>query len=227
MKLLTSAFILMILISCSEEDTALPDPGQLYLDYKISGEEGNPDATIHLRFRVGGPDRRTVALPKNASVIFDGQTLPVDSTEYTGTYYETQRRLDSLTGIHTILFKDWNGKEYKEEFSFNKFSLQSELPDTIIRGDLEFIFTSADTDFPVLIVLTDTTFETRDINENRNVTNNRLTITAEELQFVSDGPIFMEILKEEDLGLKNPTGKGGKLIVSYGLKRQFHLVTRQ
>lgn len=71
------------------------------------------------------------------------------------------------------------------------------------------------------LVLADTAFATNDINEIVDVDNGNLLITDSMLQRLKAGPVFFEIVKEEERRLQNIRGR---ITTSYGLKREFELV---
>jgi len=73
------------------------------------------------------------------------------------------------------------------------------------------------------VSLTDTSFTSDDINDVDTVKNGRLTISAERLSTLINGPINLQFYKEMTKSLKNATREGGILSINYGLKRQFEL----
>ncbi len=199
------------------------DPDSIYFDYKISGEEGLEDVTIHIQFRAGGPNGKTIVLTPPSSVNLDGQPFHLDSTEFTGAYYEIQKRKDSIIGKHSIVFTDRNGKKYREEFEFTPFMLNPDVADTLVRDDLIFNFTGLDANDKLLVVLTDTSFHSEDINDMETVTNGRLLLSRRRLSYLYTGPIYLEFIKEEEHRVRSGTKKGGFITITYGLKRQLEL----
>ena len=75
----------------------------------------------------------------------------------------------------------------------------------------------------VRVLLTDTSFESEDINWLDTVKNGRVVISKENLKKVVNGPVQLEFIKEVDNPVKNGTKEGGRLSFSYGLKREFIL----
>ena len=73
------------------------------------------------------------------------------------------------------------------------------------------------------VVMTDTSFTSIDINEIDSVKDGRLVIAAERLSALSNGPINLQFFKEGERAVKNGTKEGGKLFISYGIKRDFEL----
>jgi hypothetical protein len=199
------------------------NPDAVYFDYEIWAEEGKEDVTVNLQFRMGGPNGTTLVLDEPAKVLLDGEQFTLDSAKFSGAYYELQKPLASFTGKHSIIFTDLNNKEYEEEFEFTPFLLSPDLPTSIKRGDLVFNFLGLEPVEYLHVSLTDTSFTSDDINDVDTVKNGRLTISADRLSTLINGPINLQFYKEMTKPLKNATREGGILSINYGLKRQFEL----
>ena len=216
----------LFLLSCSSNEIGNSkdvNPDAIFFDYKIWAEEGREDVTVNLQYRMGGRNGTTLVLDEPSKVLFDGEQLNADSAKVTGAYYETQRPFSSFAGKHTITFTDLNKKEYKEEFEFIPFSLEPDVPATLTRGDLVFTFKGLDSIDHLNVVLTDTSFRSADINDIDTVKNGKLVISANRLSALVNGPINLQFYKEVVKPVKNSTKEGGKLFISYGLKREFEL----
>ena len=220
---LTSIFFLF---SCTSDEIGSSkdvNPDAVFFDYKIWADESREEVTVNLQYRMGGKNGTTLVLDEPSKVLFDGEQLKVDSAKVTGAYYEIQRPFSSFAGKHTITFTDRNKKEYNEEFEFTPFSLEPEVPATMNRGDLVFNFKGLDSLDLVNVVLTDTSFTSADINDIDTVKNGRLVISANRLSALVNGPINLQFFKEVAKPVKSSTREGGKLFISYGLKREFEL----
>jgi hypothetical protein len=157
-------------------------------------------------------------------VTLDGIALEGDSARLSGAFYESQQPLDGFAGTHTIVFKNAEGKEYKEEFRFQPFTVTNDLTGAVPRGEIELQLEGlAPTDY-VRVLLTDTSFTTTDINEVDTVRNGRITISRAALRNVASGPVTLHLFKEEERRLKNAPAGGGLLSITYGLSREFDLV---
>jgi hypothetical protein len=214
------------LISCTSNEIGnIKDvnPDAIFFDYEIWAEEGKEDVTVNLQYRMGGKNGTTLVLDEPSKVILDGEQLNVDSAKVTGAYYEVQRPFASFAGKHTISFTDLNKKEYNEEFEFRPFTLDPDVPSTLNRGDLVFNFKGLDPVDYLSVILTDTSFTSRDINDIDTVRNGRLVIRADRLSALINGPIHLQFYREQILPLKKPTKEGGKFMITYGLKRDFEL----
>jgi hypothetical protein len=198
------------------------NPDAIYFDYEIWAEETNPDVTVHLQYRMGGKNGTTLVLDEPSKVLLDGEELKLDSAKVTGAYYEVQKPASSFAGKHTVTFIDLNRKEYKEEFEFVPFMLDSLSP-VMHRGDLVFMFKGLEPVDVIDVALTDTSFTSADINDTATVRNGRLVISAERLSAVVNGPINLQFYKDAIKPVKNGTKEGGRILIRYGLRREFEL----
>jgi len=218
---------LVFLFSCTSNEIGNSkdvNPEAVFFDYEVWAEENKEDVTVNLQYRMGGKNGTTLVLDEPSKVILDGEQLKVDSAKVTGAYYEVQRPLISFSGKHTINFTDLNKKEYNEEFEFTPFTLETDVPSILNRGDLVFNFKGLDSVDVLSVTLTDTSFKSADItNDIDTVRNGRLVIRADRLSALINGPIHLQFYREQTLPLKKSTQEGGKFMISYGLKRDFEL----
>src|SRR5688572_17926876 len=220
------ASALTFLFSCTSDEIGNSKdvkPDAIFFDYRIWADETREDVTVNLQYRMGGRNGTTLVLTEPSKVLFDGEQLKVDSAKVTGAYYEIQKPFASFAGRHTITFTDLNKKEYKEEFEFTPFTLEPNVPATMDRGDLVFTFKGLDSIDKLNVVLTDTSFQSADINEYDTVKNGQLVISANRLSALVNGPINLQFYKEIERPVKSGTREGGKLFISYGIKREFEL----
>lgn len=201
------------------------DSSAIFYDYQVWGEEGDSVVTLLLQYRMGNEEGSSMALDSAGKVLLDGTEILPDSARLTGAYYEVSKRAKEFRGAHTILFTDKKGKEHKQEFSFLPFSLAAELPAQINKEPFTMRlngFTKAPT--LVRLVMIDTAFTTKDVNEELMIENGELTITAKMWRALKTGPITMEIYREEETLPKNGSTEAGRLTMTYGLKREFEAV---
>ena len=225
-NLFISALILTsILYSCTSNEIGNSkdvNPDAVYFDYEISADETSPDVTVNLQYRMGGKNGTTLVLDEPSKVMFDGEQLKVDSAKVTGAYYEVQKPAASFSGKHTVTFTDLNKKEYKEEIEFTPFTIDS-ISAVMHRGDIVFTFKGLETVDVLDVALTDTSFKSADINDTDTVRNGRLVIPAARLSALVDGPINLQLYKEVEVPIKNGTKEGGRILIRYGLRREFEL----
>lgn len=217
---------LSTLISCTDNDTRYGkyvDPDAIFFDYKIKGEEKDSLITVYLQFRRGGPNGSTIMLSGPANVELDGEIIPIDSAKLTGAFYEIQKPAKGFAGKHTILFTDFNKKEYEQEFVYRPFTLKTKIPDTVRRGNLTFEFNGLESEDYIRVSLVDTSFRNRDINEIDTVKNGKLIVSAEKLKNLVDGPITVLLYKDVERPVQKSTKAGGRISVTYGFTREFEL----
>ena len=212
------------LLACNnQKDKNDINPESIYFDYQITGEEGNDNLTIMLRYRDGDKEGDAISIGDPGRVELDGETLIADSSKLTGTFYELHKPIDAFAGKHSIVFTGTDKKKYKEEFNFQPIVLLTTLTDTIQRGDLVFEFEGLEPEDYLRVVLTDTSFDNKEINRLDTVINGKLTISQSDLENLASGPLHLEFIREYKRRVKNGTKEGGRLLITYGLKREFFL----
>jgi len=223
--LISTLTLTSILYSCTSNEIGNSkdvNPDAVYFDYEIWADGPTPDVTVNLQYRMGGKNGTTLVLDEPSKVLFDGEQLKVDSAKVTGAYYEVQKPTTSFAGKHTVTFTDLNKKEYKEEIEFIPFTIDS-IPAVMDRGDLVFTFKGLDPVEVLDVALTDTSFASADINDADTIRNGRLVISASKLSKLVNGPINLQFYKEVVKPIKNGTKEGGRILIRYGLRREFEL----
>lgn len=214
--------------ACGNADVAAvhhADAGNLYFDYQIWAEEGSDEATVRLQYKAGGAGGRGVAVKEPGQVLLDSVPLVPDSTKFSGAYYELREPVAQLQGKHAITLVDENGLAHREVFSLTPFELAEELPEEIPQKPFDIAlknFPAAPT--KVRVVLIDTSLESPGVNEVLVVNDGRLTISDAMLMDLAKGPVTMEISLEDEQPIGRGTKSRGKLLVNYGIRRQFQLV---
>jgi hypothetical protein len=197
----------------------------IYYDYKIWGEEGRDEVTLVLQYRFGGENGTTLVLDEGAKVSLDGEVLKADSAKLTGAFYEIMKPVEEFKGKHLVVFTDKEGKEHREEFTYLPFTLAAELPETVKKGPLTIKLKDfAAVPTPVRLVMTDTAFSSKDVNEELLVRQGELKITSRHWNALESGPVTLEIYREEERQLKNASKEGGRLTITYSLKREFTMI---
>lgn len=213
--------IVLALASCTQKKAGTD---AVYADYMINGEEGGATITCLFKFFTNRRDGSTLALEPPAGVWLDGETIAGDSARLSGSFYEMQKPLASFGGTHTIVFKNAEGRAYHESFSFQPFSLATELSGTVPRADIELQLEGLQATDYIRVLLIDTSFASPDINDVDTVTASRLVIRKEALKNVASGPVTLQLFKEVECPLKQAPAGGGKLAITYSLSREFELV---
>jgi hypothetical protein len=198
------------------------DPESIWFDYQVTGEEGNDSVTVKLQYRYGeaGP---TLELSEPATVSIDGKMFPYNTSKITGPYYEMQFPVKSFSGDHSITFTNINGKRYEQKFSFQPIALQTEVPSVIKRNTMIFQLNNISPGGIVRILMTDTAYASEGIERLDTIKNGQIIISEDELGKLANGPIHFELIRENERQIRKGTAAGGKIAVSYFLKREFIL----
>lgn len=216
----------VVMVGCTNNEIGYSkevSPDAMYFDYTIWGDEESGNVAARFQYRFGGPNGTTLVLEDPAKVEFDGELLPVDSSRMNGAWYEVNRPVKNFDGRHLVVYTDANKKQYKEEFDFRIFSLVAEIPKEIKRDDLVFELDGLAPEDYVQVLLTDTSFYSRGIDRLDTVHNGKIHITRDDLDNLKNGPVSLEFYWEDEKALKQVTKEGGRLSISYGLKRVFEL----
>ena len=219
-------FAILVFTACNNRDKIHKkiNSSQLYFDYTVTAEESGADVTCLLQFKENSLDGSSVNV-KPGKVELDGQIIEGDSAGLSGYYYEVQKPIDSFAGNHTIVFTSSDGKIFKEEFEFTPFTLAKELPGKISRKP----FTIQLKNFPdnqttLQLLMLDTAFVSKGFNDSIAVVNGQVKIDQSILNNLKNGPINLELYMEKETPLKQHTSAGGRLSITYGLKREFELM---
>jgi hypothetical protein len=123
-----------------------------------------------------------------------------------------------------IKFTGHDQKSYEEEFNFQPLALKTELP-PVINPDEDLILEveNSNTEKPVRIILNDTVFGSNGIHKLDTIKNGKIIISKEELNNLTPGPLQIEFYEEEERPLKETTKAGGRIFITYGLKREAEL----
>lgn len=218
-------FWLMGAACTNHEETIIRhvDLDEVWLDYQVWGEEDKENVTVMLQFRTDYSDKDTRMLDEPAGVTFDGEELKADSSKMTGYYYELEKTLQSFDGDHVIIFRDFEGKEHEEKFNFQPFRLKEEIPRRVSRTGLTIQLEGLEKESYIRVIALDTAFRSNGINDIDTVKNGELVLSGRRLKNLRNGPVHIEIFQEQEWPLKNSWKGGGRLSVSYGLKRDFEL----
>lgn len=218
-------FVLTVALSActnqAEKSPAAADADKVFYDYKVWAEEGREDATVMLRYLAGGEQGEALALPKRAAVTLDGEPLQPDSAAAMGIFYEAIKAVDRFSGPHKILLTDAAGKKHEETFVFTPFTLAEDLPDEVPKQPFTLKLKGLPAgESAVRLVMVDTSYTSKDVNEEITVVNGELRIGTKALANLTKGPITMEIYREEEKPLRQSPGSG-RLLITYSLRRQF------
>jgi hypothetical protein len=214
-----------IVAGCTNRDKieSTVDFDRLYFDYAITAEEDAGYATCVFQFKEGGEDGSAVNI-EPANVQLDGVKIGTDSAKLSGFFYEVQKPIDSFAGKHVIVFTTPNNKRYKNDFEFSPFTLEEEFPGKITRKPFSIQLRNfPSTEKSIRLLLLDTAFESSGFNDMIPVVNGKVNIDEAILGSVKKGPISLALYMEQEIPLQEKTMAGGRIFITYGLKRQFEL----
>ena len=217
--------VLLFALACTNEDkkVVVEQSNDTYLEYTISGEEDLNFVTCLVHFFEDGSKRESFELEPPSTITLDGEALVADSTEYTGTYYEIMKPLESFSGQHTLLFADGDKEQHKETFAYTPFKLSNTLNEQIGKKDLLLEIEGLKNGDVVRTILLDASFDSNGIDEKDTVTNNKIIIPLKKLQTLENGPVMLQLIKEEERDLTNGFKKVGHILITYSLKRELEL----
>lgn len=219
--------LVLLLAGCNTGEEAPAKRGisaeNLFLEYQVWGDEERGHVNVLLQLRQRNSKGKTLRMDPPGFIKLDDEALQPDSSRMTGIFYESQKPLETFAGRHTITIGDGNKELVSEQFDYTPFTLATPLKGRVGRDALVLKLTGLKADDQVRVTLVDTVFRTQDINEVMPVVNGRLQITRQQLEDVKTGPVTLLLFKEEDRYLDNPTLRGGKMAVTYGLMREFEL----
>lgn len=227
-KLLLSLSFSFMVILCAcnngdmENDPLAPDA--VYFEYRIWGGDDMEDMMVKIQYRLGGPGGETYMFQEPGKVQFDSLILPPDSSKMNGYHYETWVPVADLTGRHSIGYTEPGGRSHIQEFDFQPFTLATELPPQVRRGDIEFRFDGLKDSTLMRILVTDTASFSEGIVRTDTIFGGLLRINRAELLSLRNGPINLQLVAETEKLVREGGRRRGKLFISYALNREFELV---
>ncbi len=219
-------FIIAGFVACKSKDKAAnlnDDPQSIFLDYQVTGNAEEDSVTILLHFRDGDIEGRAFRLDKPSGVTLDGEVLAFDSSKMTGYYYEIRKPLAAFTGKHNIVFTDIQGNTYREDFSFQPFSLINPPAELKFSDSVGLQFEGLGKEDYLLVLMTDTSFPGKGINRVDTIRDGNLVISPDELKQLAPGPVQIMFTREFERPLDNGTESGGRLAITYRISREFIL----
>lgn len=194
------------------------NPETVYMDYHIYYTEGEDSVKCLLQYRFAGEDGTTLVLSSPSKVSIDGKEVKVDSSDFSGAYYEKKYAAATFAGPHTIAFTDINGKKRNEIFHFQRTRLVNDILSANKQTDLILSFENIYPEDRIEVDISDTSGATQDINITAKPVAGKLTISAAQLQTLSAGPCTLNIYKNVANSLQETTTEGGKLSVHHTIK---------
>lgn len=122
-----ASVILMIQSCASSEIGESKDVNQakIYQDFSVDYVAGKQYADVSCTFRFAGDKGTTLVLSSPSSVSFDGHTLSVDSTTFSGAFYSYSAEQQTFPGAHEFIFTDYAGKAYKNKYTYYPLAIKA------------------------------------------------------------------------------------------------------
>lgn len=217
-----------VFLSCQNVDTGAKQRNtndHLYFDYQVSAEEDRDEATVRLQYRLDDESGKPVLLENPATVSFDGAPIETYRSKLNGVSYELNKPITEIIGKHTIAFRDFNRERRNVDFYFMPFSLAEELPEKMEKKP----FTIRLKDLPptperIRLVMTDTSLGSEGVNKELLIRNGELAIDSAMLNSIELGPVTIEFYHEEKIPISHSPKAGGRLLLTYSLRRQIEFV---
>ena len=215
--ILGCSLLLAACFSASRDEPAAMD--DIFFEYSVNAEEGNDSVSVLLKFKEYDEYGQAISI-EPGKVSLDGISIAADSTPMTGPFYTLNKHIREFTGKHRIEVVLPDHKKFRDEFSFQPFSVRSPLPDTLKRAKLQLEFNGLNSGEVVRLIITDTSFTGDGIHRLDSIWNNRMLITKNDLSFLEPGPINLELTRESVQKLRNVTGAGGIISISYTIRKE-------
>ncbi len=215
----------IFLLSCKSGDNKRESRGidSPYIDYKIIATEGDDNLAIIAQLKPGDEFGEAISLVPPSSFILDGEPFVADTASFGGVFYELYKPIIEFSGKHILTYRNEDGKESSENFFFEPLTLTTTLPETFLRSDMELNLSGVADKEVIRIVMVDTSFGSEGLNYADTVENGKINITSRQLTHLTDGPVQLELIRENEKPVKYSAGIGSKITIYHTLRRQFML----
>lgn len=222
MKTLAAIYLTaLIFVSCTSNEIGYShdvNPETIYMDYNIYYDEDEDSISCFLQYRFAGENGTTLVLSQPSFVSIDNDVLGVDSSDFSGAYYQKNYFAKTFKGTHVIAFTDVNGKTKNESFYFNPIKLSNKNLTPCKQNDLVFNFTGIEESNVVEINISDTSSQTEDLVVKAKPVNGKLIIKSNELEKLAIGPCTIEVYENSTKPLQQSTAEGGKITIVHLIK---------
>ena len=195
----------------------------IYLHCQVTGDDEREFVSVLVQLFRGQAEGKAIKMDEPGFVELNGVIMEPDSTPVTGYFYEMLIPTEDFRGEHKLTIADGNKEQASETFTYSPFQMVSQPGNTISKQDLAFELRGLEDRETIQLVLIDTVYRTSDINRIDTVQNGRITIAKEDLTNLREGPVTLLLYKEEKRDVKATQLKGGRLNLSFGVKREFEL----
>jgi hypothetical protein len=216
----TGLFLWTVFASCISNTR---DQGPLFLDYRITGEEGNDSVAVLISFHENNLYGPVVAIEDPGYVKLDGKAINPDNSAITGPFYPAFRAVKSFKGTHSILYVSSDGKKIEQSFSFQPFSILNPLPDTISRQEFTLGLAGINRGDMVRVLMTDTSFPGEGVERIDSAAGKKVMITASDLSKLEAGPVQVELSRETRSNISSNGAVVGICSVVFTIRREIFI----
>jgi hypothetical protein len=217
-------FTIALLACNSTPDTvAVRDHGPLYYICKVEADEEYGYVNIWVQIKKFDEEGEVVLLDPG-QVQLDNEPLLLDSARLSGAFYEIRKSIENFTNKHTLVITRNNGKKYSETFEWSPLLLDVDLSGAVTRGSLILPLRGVKENDQIRLNLIDTSFRTPDINDAFLVHNGQIQVGKEVLSKVANGPVTLELHKENEQKTDDTSNIKGVIQSIYSLRREFDLI---
>lgn len=219
---LSAVILISIISSCASSeigDIKDVNPETVYTNYEVFFEEGNDSVYVQAQFRFAGNKGTTLVLSNPSAILLDGEQMQLDSSAAMGAYYKLNKAVANFGGVHQFAFIGFNKKQYRNSFAFEPFNWGSNA-DFISKKGASLLIDGIKDGTVLDVEISDTSDATSDIDKKIMITEGKLVIPAADLQTLRNGPVSVNIYRNEVKKLSQSTPEGGTIQVSYALKKR-------
>jgi hypothetical protein len=213
-------FLWTVFASCISKNR---DQGPLFLDYRITAEEGNDSVSVLISFHEDNFYGAVVAIDNPGYVMLDGVRISPDNSSITGPFYPAFRAVKSFKGRHSILYVSSDGIKVEQSFSFQPFSIVNPLPDTISKQEFTLGLAGVNSGDMVRVLMTDTTFPGEGVERIDSAFGKKVTITAADLSKLEAGPVQLELSRETRSNISSKEAITGICSIVFTIRREIFI----
>ncbi|OGQ33308.1 MAG: hypothetical protein A3F16_04765 [Deltaproteobacteria bacterium RIFCSPHIGHO2_12_FULL_43_9] len=223
MKQLNAGIFILLacLAGCATEDSSKVKQESIYTTYNANYDDENKSIYTSAFFNFGGSLGTYLRLDGNSTVTFNGETLDAETTIINQVIYKYEKShlsSDQIWKTHSFLYRNNDGKEFKNEFTFpNLITVRYVAASIDTNSTLVANWNSSDKighdQLYLSIVSSDKTKNRRQGSEENteNSTSGKITVPQNTISELGPGTFNVNICREHfGTGLNTPP-EGGSL----------------
>lgn len=211
---------ILLMIACTSTEignSSDVNPETIYTEYVVN-YDGGDSVGCFLQYRFAGENGTTLVLSNPSGVEIDGKALTVDSSTFSGAFYQKRFPVIGFEGTHTIKYTDINGQSIYTKFDFQKIEV-IDTPGNIEKDDDFTLYINNITTQDVInICIRDTSATTSDLYLNLNPINDKVVISSSHLKLLKEGPCTVSVKRQIRKALDQATKQGGMITFNYFIK---------